>query len=314
MHDLRVHDPRKRRPVLEWLGDRAVAAAAMRLPFVKMQALGNDFAIIDADLWPVVDGPLARRLCDRHRGIGADGVLVVDGSPRQPRMRVINADGSQPEMCGNGLCCVAKWLGDGPLRASDTLQISTGAGLLRCDLGRDEHGKVVQVTVNMGQPTFDPRLIPVLAEAPLVCAPFEIDGVIIELTALAIGNPHAVTFSPLSAELVRRLGPLLSAHPRFTAQVNAEFARIVAHPAGPTVEVAVFERGCGWTQACGTGATATILAGVRLGLLPQGPEIPIQLPGGWLHIAVNAAGEATMRGSATYVFEGFMDPHALIVA
>ena len=299
--------------MLAWLGGWAVAAVLMRLPFVKMQALGNDFAIIDADLWPVVDGPLARSLCDRHRGIGADGVLVVDGSPQQPRMRVINADGSQPEMCGNGLRCVAKWLGDGPLRASDNLHISTGAGLLRCDLRRDANGNVDRVTVNMGQPTFDPQLVPVLAEAPLVGAPFEVDGVVIALTTLAIGNPHAVTFSPLTADQVQRLGPLLSAHPRFTAQVNAEFARIVTHPAGPSVEVAVFERGCGWTQACGTGATATILAGVRLGLLPQGPEIPIQLPGGWLHIAVNAAGEATMRGPATYVFEGFMDPHALTV-
>ncbi len=277
----------------------------MPIPFVKLHGLGNDFIVVDSAVLPDLDPDRVRALCDRHTGIGADGILVRTLHPDgRSRMTVHNADGSVPEMCGNGLRCFAKWLGDADPGRADHVQVWTGAGLLDCALHRDAAGEVAEVTVAMGHATWEPAQVPVRADAPLVATPFEAGGVVLALSALATGNPHAVTFDALSDAEVRRLGPLLSTDPRFPAGVNAEFARVLQTPTGPVVHVEVFERGCGWTQACGTGATATVLAGVRLGLVPAKQAIPIRLPGGWLHITVDADGAATMRGPAVRVFHG----------
>ncbi|MBM4343153.1 MAG: diaminopimelate epimerase [Deltaproteobacteria bacterium] len=277
----------------------------MPIPFVKLHGLGNDFVVVRESDLPDLDSGRVRDLCDRHTGIGADGILVASCDPDGlPRMTVHNADGSVPEMCGNGLRCFAKWLGDTDPARSDRVRVWTGAGLLDCQLHRGADGRVAEVTVAMGRASWAPAQVPVLADAPMVAAPFEVGGVVLRLTALAIGNPHAVTFDALPYAVQQSLGPLLSRDPRFPAGVNAEFAQVVDTDEGPTVHVAVFERGCGWTQACGTGATATVLAGVRLGLLPPGRSIPTRLPGGWLHIAVDADGSATMRGPAVRVFDG----------
>lgn len=277
----------------------------MRLEFSKMHGLGNDFIVIDARELDLDFGSgLAQRLCDRHTGVGADGVLLFTGTVAEPQMTVINADGSVPEMCGNGLRCFAKWLGDGLRRPDGDVEVQTGAGLLRCDLERDREGNVRSVAVAMGRASWQPELVPVLADAPLVNAPFDVGGVTVRLSALATGNPHAVTFDALDDGEVRRLGPLLSSHPRFPAGVNAEFARVVAGADGPEIHVDVHERGCGWTQACGTGATATVLAAVELGLVARGVEVRTRLPGGWLGITVDAEGLAVMRGPAVAVFGG----------
>ncbi len=277
----------------------------MPMPFVKLHGLGNDFVVADAAALPGLDPDRVRALCDRHTGIGADGVLLHTRDPDgRPRMTVHNADGSVPEMCGNGLRCFAKWLGDADPGLGDRVAVWTGAGLLDCALHRGADGLVAEVTVAMGTATWQPAQVPVLADAPLLATPFEVGGVVLALSALATGNPHAVTFDALPQGEVRRLGPLLSTDRRFPAGVNAEFARVVATADGPMVHVDVFERGCGWTQACGTGATATVLAGVRLGLLPAGRAIPTRLPGGWLRIAVGEDGAATMRGPAVRVFAG----------
>lgn len=280
----------------------------MRLQFSKLHGLGNDFVVIDArDLRVDFAGELARRLCDRHTGIGADGLLLFTGSVELPRMTVVNADGSVPEMCGNGLRCFVKWFGDG-LRCNDAaITVETGSGPLRCTIARDSAGAVASVAVAMGHATWQPEQVPVLAEAPLVNSPFEVGGVTLQLSALATGNPHAVTFDALSRQEVQRLGPLLSSHRRFPAGVNAEFARVIVGPTGPEIVVDVHERGCGWTQACGTGATATVLAAVALGLVPRDTEIVTHLPGGWLGITVDAIGAATMRGPAVTVFDGALE-------
>lgn len=285
----------------------------MRVKFWKLQGLGNDFALIDAralPLEPLTDA--APRLCDRHFGVGGDGLLLWSGSVAAPRMTVVNADGSVPEMCGNGLRCFVKWLADHQLPEAAEVTVQTGAGALRCAVERGPDGRVTQVQVAMGQAQWQPAQVPLHADQPLLAAalpdlPQPLDGPPLRWTALATGNPHLVTFDRVSAAERLRLGPLLSGHARFPRQINVEFASLVAGADGPAIHVDVFERGCGWTLACGTGATATVHAAARLGLVPVGQPVAVRLPGGWLSIAVDAEGSATMRGPAREVFEGTLD-------
>ena len=161
----------------------------------------------------------------------------------------------------------------------------------------------------MGEAQWQPALVPMHSDAPLILGNFsdlpQPEGTpLLRWTALSTGNPHLVTFDTLTTADRLALGPELSTHPRFPRQINVEFAEVVVTDQGPELHVDVFERGCGWTLACGTGATATVHAAVRLGLVPADREIPLRLPGGWLHIAVSALGQATMRGPAADVFEG----------
>jgi diaminopimelate epimerase len=257
-----------------------------RLPFVKLHGLGNDFLAVDGNRWPLdFAGALGRQLCDRHTGVGGDGVLVWHGPAEAPTMTVINADGSLAAMCGNGLRCFVKYLLDRHV-ASDQLTVATGNGPLACVARRGADGRVAQVRIGMGAPRWQ-----FVDEA--------LEGV--RLTALSLGNPHAVTFATLTPEARLDLGPRLCQHVRFPDHANIGFARIVA----PNhIELAVFERGCGWTQACGTGATAAVLAASRLGLVDPGDEVKVRLPGGELAIEVHADGSASMTGPAVEVFSG----------
>lgn len=285
----------------------------MRVQFWKMQGLGNDFVVFDArglDLGGLVS--VAPRLCDRHFGMGADGLLLWTGTVVEPRMTVVNADGSVPEMCGNGLRCFAKWLGDRHLPLVTQLTVQTDAGPLGCQLLRGDDGRVQTVEVAMGGAEWQPALVPVQSDSPLIQGNFsdlpQPEGSpLLRWTALSTGNPHLVTFDPVSTSDRLALGPLLSSHTRFPRQINVEFAQLVVTDQGPEIHVDVFERGCGWTLACGTGATATVHAAVKLGLVPADCEIPLQLPGGWLHITVTGLGRATMRGPAADVFDGTVD-------
>lgn len=290
----------------------------MRVRFWKMQGLGNDFALIDArqlPLQPLMDA--AVRLCDRHFGIGGDGLLLWTGSAEQPRMTVVNADGSVPEMCGNGLRCFVKWLGDHQLPAAQRVTVQTGAGDLQCAVergapGSESEGRVTLVQVAMGIAQWAPELVPVLVDEPLVAAapadlPQPMQGPALRWTALSTGNPHLVTFDPVGPQDRLALGPQLSGHARFPRQINVEFARVQPGLRGPEIHVDVFERGCGWTLACGTGATATVHAAARLGLVPVGQAVPVRLPGGWLSIEIGSDGSATMRGPAEEVFEGSVE-------
>lgn len=285
----------------------------MRVQFWKMQGLGNDFILCDGrllDLGALIEaGP---QLCDRHFGVGADGLLLWTGSVADPQMTVINSDGSVPEMCGNGLRCFAKWLGDHHLPNARSVTVRTGAGPLSCLLERGNDGLVSSVQVAMGAAEWQPDRVPLHSESPLLQGelsdlpqPHGAPG--LRWTALSTGNPHLVTFDPVSPEDRLVLGPQLSIHPRFPNQINVEFAKVVATFNGPELHVEVFEHGYGWTMACGTGATAAVHAAVRLGLVPADQEIPLRLPGGWLKIAVTSQGLATMRGPALEVFEGSLE-------
>jgi len=300
------------------------------LPFAKVQGLGNDFLVVD--LRPGQPGALvrpsplepavARALCDRHFGIGADGVLaILPGREGDARMRVINADGSEAEMCGNGIRCVAKllWEKDADLRRP-VLRIDTGAGLLSCTVDADD-GRVRSVMVEMGQPRLTRAEIP-MAGPPAergVRVPLRIGDRGLSLTAVSMGNPHAVIFvdddrADLRA-LAEEYGPEIEIDPLFPRRTNVEFARVRKG----AIELVVWERGCGITLACGTGACATVVAGCLEGRVQAGAETAVHLLGGTLLITALASENhgfsgVQMRGPADVVYEAEVDPAHLVGA
>jgi diaminopimelate epimerase len=305
------------------------------LPFIKVEGLGNDFLVVDLRagkpahaLAEVVTRPdTVRALCDRNFGVGGDGVLaILPGERGDARMRVLNADGSEAEMCGNGIRCVAKVLFDrDPDLRRDVLRFDTGAGLLACKIDA-ENGKAKTVTVDMGTPQLLPKLVPVASDARrLVRAPLPALERQLTFTAVSMGNPHAVIFFDDPTAKVRELaatyGPGIEKDPRFPRRTNVEFARVrQTRPDRPEIDLVVWERGCGITLACGTGACATVVAACLEGRTEPDREIPVHLPGGTLFITAESApagsdgpnfGSVAMRGPAHIVFDAAIDPAAV---
>jgi diaminopimelate epimerase len=292
------------------------------LPFTKVEGLGNDFVVVDLRgdragskaAASVQDPETVRRICDRHFGVGADGVLAilptVPGAAGDARMRVLNADGSEAEMCGNGIRCVAKLLYESdPALRKPVLAIDTGAGLLSCEMSATD-GRVDNVTVEMGRPRFSREEIPIApgGAASVLREPIEADGRIFRFTAVSMGNPHAVIFIDDPAEdlmaLARRFGPALEIAPTFPRRTNVELARV----RGNEIDLVVWERGCGITLACGTGTCATAVAACLEERASRGREIPIHLPGGTLRITVASDDSGVrMRGPAKVVFRSELD-------
>lgn len=275
--------------------------------FFKYHGLGNDFLIVDRRATAEdLTAEQSRRLCDRRRGIGADGILALL-PPVSPgavaRMVVHNPDGSIAEMCGNGLRCAARFLADQGQGRPDHLDVDTGAGRLRCGLSWDLGPEgVVDVEIAMGPARLQaPNLPSGQSGAPFVRAPIE-GFAPLRGTAVSMGNPHLVLFETDPRE-AGSLGPLLERAPGFPDRTNVEFARVV----GDGIEVTVWERGAGLTQACGTGACATVAAAAVEGRLAAGRWTRVLLPGGPLHIHVQAdLSQVRLRGPATYVFEGLL--------
>jgi diaminopimelate epimerase len=272
------------------------------IPFVKMQGLGNDFIVMDLRAGlelPLGAAALARALCDRHFGIGADGVLLIHppaSAAALARMQVINADGSEAEMCGNGLRCVVRHLWRPDLDRPE-MAIDTGAGTLLCQVEDGPTGPLI--LVDMGAPQAAP--------APLTV---EADGRAFQGIGVNLGNPHLVIFLPPGEALrpcAERYGPILERHPLFPQRTNVEFAHL-GEP--DRIDLVVWERGCGITLACGTGACATTLAAAQAGRSP-GPFQEIHLPGGVLYVRIDENGHALMKGPAVPVFSGVLDPAAL---
>ena len=274
--------------------------------FWKYQGIGNDFILLDGTAGDLeIDTEWCRRACDRHYGIGADGVLyVMPGEGTDITMRIINADGSEAEMCGNGIRCVAKYAADHEVVPGDSMTIHTLAGDLGAEVFRGDDGLVRTVRINMGAPILDGRTGPVDYDGRFIDQPFDADGIPIRANAVSMGNPHFITFTPLDDATVDRLGPILERHPFFPRKTNVEFCKVE----DGKIYIRVYERGAAWTLACGTGACATTTAAALNGLVPFGTPVDVHLPGGWLRITVDKdLGYVLMEGPAELVFTGDME-------
>ncbi len=275
--------------------------------FTKMHGLGNDFVMVNGFAEQIPEEAelpeLARRLCDRRFGVGADGLILILKSGRPDahfRMRIFNADGTEPEMCGNGIRCAVVFAMYCNLLVREEMQVETLAGLIRTTFLHDL-GEVMGVRVDMGAPRLAPAEIPVLAEGERALAvPVSVGGRDLSFTAVSMGNPHCVIFvEDVDKFPVRELGPQLETAPIFPAKTNVEFVETL--PDG-TLKMRVWERGCGETMACGTGACATLTAAVLNE--KSGRKNTVHLPGGDLEIEWAEDGHIWMTGPAKVVFEG----------
>jgi diaminopimelate epimerase len=276
----------------------------LTLPFTKMHGLGNDFVVLDALRGPLP--PLTperiRRLADRHFGAGCDQVLLVappDTAGADFRYRIFNHDGGEVEQCGNGARCFARYVRARGYTGKHDITVDTAAGRIHLQVLPDE-----RVRVDMGAPRFEPADIPFDAPARAPQYPLEVGGEILWISALSMGNPHAVLrVDDVAAAPVARLGPLIEQHPRFPRRVNAGFMQVLAPQ---TIRLRVHERGAGETLACGTGACAAAVAGMQHGLLDG--QVTVLLPGGTLDIAWAGEGQPVlMTGAAEFVFTGEID-------
>jgi diaminopimelate epimerase len=288
----------------------------MRIEFLKMQGLGNDFLVFDAPA-AAADTPLdscrLRALADRHTGVGFDQALMLE-APRHAGSRafyrVFNSDGTEVEQCGNGARCIAALLYARAPQLGRDLVMGSPGGLVHAHV-RDDG----LVSVDMGAPNFDPRAIPMDAAADAAGAPaaspdeastysLNVDGADIEIGAVSMGNPHAVLrVSDVKTAPVERFGPSIEHHRRFPKRTNVGFMQVVGRN---HIRLRVFERGAGETLACGTGACAAVAVGRRQGLLDE--QVRVDLPGGTASVSWQATvGHLWLTGPATTVFSGSID-------
>ncbi|MEM2321277.1 MAG: diaminopimelate epimerase [Candidatus Bathyarchaeia archaeon] len=280
----------------------------MKLYFWKMHGLGNDYILIDNRDERIGDemlASLAQKLCRRRFSIGADGLLLLYGSNvADARMRIFNADGSEAEMCGNGIRCLAKYCYESGVTRKSVMDIETLAGIKRVWL-QFSGGRVLSVTVDMGAPIFEREKIPVLGEGKLIDEEIDVNGKRFRATCLSVGNPHCVIFAEDVASFpVDYYGPKIERHKLFPRRINVEFAQILRPN---LIKVRVWERGVGETLACGTGACASVVAGRILGVLDS--ECTVQLLGGDLKIRYDEANNKIfLTGPAEKVYEGVIEP------
>jgi diaminopimelate epimerase len=273
----------------------------VKLKFTKMQGLGNDFVVLDGVRQSLPMTPaLARRLADRHFGVGCDQVLLVE-RPRSAqadfRYRIWNADGGEVGQCGNGARCFVRFVREQGLSDKNELRVETLSGLIVPRLEADG-----QVSVDMGAPRFEPASVPFVSDSAATVQPLELGpGRVVQITALSMGNPHAVQLvTDVDAAPVATEGPLIENHERFPQRVNAGYMQVVGRD---RIRLRVWERGAGETLACGTGACAAVAAGVRRGLLDA--KVRVATRGGDLTIEWRGGDNPVwMTGPASTVFEG----------
>lgn len=279
------------------------------MKFTKMQGLGNDYVYVNC-FKETVSNPTetARFVSDRHFGVGADGLIMINPSEKADfEMEMYNADGSWGEMCGNGIRCVAKYVYDYGLTDKTRISIETLGGIKYLDLTA-EGGKTKLVRVNMGKPELSPQLIPVIPEKPedkeLINAPISVEGKEYRMTCVSMGNPHAVIFvDDTDALKLEKTGPEFENHGRFPNRVNTEFVEVLDRH---TVKMRVWERGSGETLACGTGACAAAVSCILNGLTED--KVTVKLLGGDLEIEWDREENLVyMTGPAVTVYDGEID-------
>jgi diaminopimelate epimerase len=272
----------------------------MKLNFTKMQGAGNDFVVIDSYTQPIaLTSEQIRHIANRYFGVGCDQLLMVEKTATPLvdfRYRIFNADGGEVEQCGNGARCFVRYVVEKKLTEKREIVVETASGIITLML-RDDG----QVTVNMGSPKFLPAQIPYLAHAQNTLYPLALAHTTINISAVSMGNPHAVTLvDNVETAPVAEFGPQIESHPSFPQRVNAGFMQVISPH---EINLRVYERGSGETLACGTGACAAAVSGIQLGLLSS--PVLVNTRGGKLSIAW--AGEDTpvmMTGPAEIVFEG----------
>ena len=280
------------------------------MKFTKMHGIGNDYVYMDCTKERLENpGEIARLVSDRHKGIGSDGLILIQSSEEADfEMAMYNADGSYGKMCGNGIRCVAKYVYDNGLTDQTEISVISGGAVKYLKL-TVEDGKVQKVRVNMGEPILKPDEIPVVGEGDkMVAAPIVVDNQVYEMTCVSMGNPHAVVFMNGVDDLkIEEIGPKFEQHERFPDRVNTEFVERMDHK---NLKMRVWERGSGETMACGTGACATAVAAILNGYAER--EVTVHLLGGDLEICWDETDNCVyMTGPAATAFTGEFDPEEL---
>jgi diaminopimelate epimerase len=273
------------------------------MKFWKMHGLGNDYVVIDnrdESIGAQEGANLAKKLCQRKYSVGADGLLLVSNSSvADVRMRIFNPDGSEAEMCGNGIRCFSKYCYETNVVRKTEFRVETGAGVKPVWLTLDRQ-EVKAVRVDMGLPNWDRSSLPMLGEGPCINEDLEVEDENYKVTCLSMGNPHCVIFvDKVDNFAVEYVGPLFESHTAFPRRTNVGFVQVLN---ADELKVRVWERGCGETLACGTGACAAVAAANRLGKV--GSKVTVHLLGGDLQVEI--AGSVFMAGSAEKVFEGIL--------
>ena len=278
------------------------------MKFTKMQGIGNDYVYVNCFEETIADpSAVARFVSDRHFGIGSDGLILVKPSDvADCEMDMYNLDGSQGAMCGNGIRCVAKFAYDHGIVRKKNINVNTKSGIKYLDLDIKD-GKVSSVKVNMGSPILTAKMIPVVSDKEQVInQPLDVNGTIWNITAVSMGNPHAVTYmEDVNSLDIEKVGPMFENHINFPDRINTEFVKVIDRR---TLQMRVWERGSGETLACGTGACAVAVASTLNGLVDEDVPITVKLLGGDLQILWNRQENLVyMTGPATTVFEGEID-------
>jgi len=272
----------------------------MKIRLTKMHGLGNDFVVLDAVNQAFVPtAAQVRYLADRHFGVGCDQLLVVEKTATPGvdfRYRIFNADGGEVEQCGNGARCFVRFVHEQGLTDKREIRVETASGLIAPRLEADG-----SVTVDMGVPRFAPAEIPFVSDSDAVVQPLEVAGAQVDISVVSMGNPHAVqVVADVDAAPVAQQGPLIESHARFPRRVNAGFLQVVDRH---SVRLRVYERGAGETLACGTGACAAVVAGIRLGWLDR--KVDVQARGGLLTVEwPSDEASVLLTGPAETVYEG----------
>ena len=275
-----------------------------KIKFTKMHGIGNDYIYINC-FEQKIENPneLAIKMSPRRFSVGADGVILICPSDvADAKMRMFNLDGSEGKMCGNGIRCVGKYIYDNNIAHQSVVTVETLSGIKTLEIA-DKCGKAETITVDMGTPELTPSKIPAVAEGnAIINQPITVADRQYRITAVSMGNPHAVVFcDEIDSLNLEKIGPDFEHHAMFPEQVNTEFIRVINKN---TLQMRVWERGSGETLACGTGACASVVAAVKNGYCKQNEEITVHLAGGDLFITYAADGRVFMRGGAEKVFDG----------